>query len=88
MLKGDEGVQVIADLSQDSSTGLVTLPAQLSLQALQGQSIPGFTVGGEGGQQVLVVTDASQLEMLQVRTIPRQGCRFLSSASIQDFQSL
>ncbi|XP_070200804.1 zinc finger protein 76-like isoform X2 [Littorina saxatilis] len=64
MLKGEEGVQVITDLS-DQAAGLVTLPAQLSLQALQGQGIPSFTVGGEHGQQVLVVTDPSQLEMLQ-----------------------
>jgi hypothetical protein len=59
----------MADLSQDSGgTGLVTLPTQLSLQTLQGQSLPGFTVGGEGGQQqVFVVTDPAQLEMLQVQ---------------------
>ena len=67
MLKGEEGIQVITSLSHDASTGLVTLPAQLSLQTLQGQGIPSFTIGGEQGQQVLVVTDPSQLEMLQVR---------------------
>ena len=68
MLKGDDGIQVITNLSHDASTGLVTLPAQLSLQTLQGQGIPSFTIGGDHGQQVLVVTDPSQLEMLQVGT--------------------
>lgn len=67
MLKGEEGIQVITSLSHDASTGLVTLPTHLSLQTLQGQGIPSFTIGGEQGQQVLVVTDPSQLEMLQVR---------------------
>ena len=67
MLKAEEGIQVITSLSHDASTGLVTLPTQLSLQTLQGQGIPSFTIGGEQGQQVLVVTDPSQLEMLQVR---------------------
>ncbi|XP_076471699.1 uncharacterized protein LOC143301361 isoform X2 [Babylonia areolata] len=67
MLKGEECVQVIADLTS-GTTGLMTLPPHVSLQTLQGQSIPGFTmsaVGDENGQQVLVVTDPSQLEMLQ-----------------------
>lgn len=65
MLKGEDGVQVITDLTSGSNTGLMTLSSPLSLQTLQGQGIPGFTVGDDNGQQVLVVTDPSQLEMLQ-----------------------
>ncbi|KAL8573128.1 hypothetical protein ACOMHN_027388 [Nucella lapillus] len=66
MLKGGEGVQMITDLATaaGSSAGLMTLSSPLSLHTLQGQGIPGFTVGDDNGQQVLVVTDPSQLEML------------------------
>nr|KAG5687944.1 hypothetical protein BaRGS_021617 [Batillaria attramentaria]KAG5690672.1 hypothetical protein BaRGS_007643 [Batillaria attramentaria] len=65
MLKAEEGVQVVADLTQEASTaGLVTLPAQVTLQALQAQGLTSFTVGDQG-QQVLVVTDPAQLEALQ-----------------------
>lgn len=47
------------------NSALVTLPAQVTLQALQSQGLSSFTVG-QTGHQVLVVTDPAQLEALQV----------------------
>lgn len=63
--KGNDGL--VTDLATDVRTaGLVTLPAQVTLQALQAQGLTSITVG-EHGQQVLVVTDPAQLEVLQVQ---------------------
>lgn len=65
VINTSDAQQVVADLAQQASTSaLVTLPAQVTLQALQAQGLTSFTVG-EHGQQVLVVTDPSQLEALQ-----------------------
>ena len=68
MLKSDgtSSTQPLPEASIEANQGIITLPTQLSLQSLQGNSLAGFAVNGEAGQQVLIVTDPSQLEILQV----------------------
>ncbi|XP_025087534.1 zinc finger protein 76-like isoform X1 [Pomacea canaliculata] len=62
---GDETEKtLVINTDSQQNSALVTLPAQVTLQALQSQGLSSFTVG-QTGHQVLVVTDPAQLEALQ-----------------------